>query len=548
MKHIVRVVAASIFVLAMLLSSTEQVSATGNITSVSLSSNKVTPGHQMHFSLHTQPNVRQNVNRSEPVPIPEGWFVEISVNPQYPGGVWGVHRILLPENNIISYDDGTYSFEAPYDPGYYRFRMQTPEGEFFASEVFQVRNEPFVEIYPSRAFGQGETVTLYIYDENGQPWSNSQWGNQQGYHEIDVYTVGNAGFVSYAGLGKQAPVQIESVGNGMYRFAASQQIGEYYVGFNRYSHVSLHSSSYDTVASGNQPPPSPPPVQNDPEELPPPLEPFQDDGPTESNEADGLPPADQGSNDDVPSEADAYETAPRFTPVPTPMPILTPVPIAQPQPEISFDCPLEVGKAYKSRSSSAVYFVTEPRLDNGRIDTTAKQCTKRAFRNSRVFFTYFTSWGEVQVDDRINSIAEDRLRFMPLGRLYNAGEGAVVKVVGDPKVYLLQGGKKYWIRSGSVFESLNYSYDWIEDVSDDLLSQYADGEEIRDASRHPRFTLIKAKGDSRVYRLEPNPQDPSRTQKRHIQSLRVFDRLGYRTDRILEVDDLAQYEEGSGIE
>lgn len=552
MHSIITKLALSVSAIALMLVLAGPASATGNITAVSLSSNQVTPGHQMHFSIHTQANRRQNVNHSQPVAIPEGWFVEISQNPTYPSGDWGVYQVLLPQNNITALDDGTYSFEAPFEAGWYRFRMQTPEGEFYASEVFEVTSEPFVEIYPSRAFEQGSTVTVYIYDANGQLWSDNQWSQADGLYHIDVFAIGNAGFVSYAGYGRDAPVAITRQSNGVFTFLASQDLGDYYVNFND-GLVRQHGSSFDVVPGQvqEQPPQEQPQTPDTEPELPPVLEPWGDDTPVTDEPGTTPPPKEDPPLTIYNFDELKEDKVPDITAPTRPKIRLKTTPTRKPQPELyqgQFDCPLTIGKAYKSSNSSAVYFVTKPRLSDGRVNSDASKCTKRAFRNSRVFFTYFTGWGEVIEDDQINNIEVDRLGFMPFGRLYNAKEGAVVKVVGDPKVYLLQGGKKYWIASGDVFEKLNYSYSWIEDVSDDLLAQYEDGEEINTSTRHPKFTLIKKKGDPRVFRLEPDSQNPNKLVKRHIKSLAVFDRLQYRKDRILEVEDLAQYQESDGIE
>src|SRR3989338_7933671 len=189
-------------------------------------------------------------------------------------------------------------------------------------------------------------------------------------------------------------------------------------------------------------------------------------------------------------------------------------------------CSLQVGKAFKRSQSSAVYYVT-------------KDCKKRSFNNSRVFFTYFYSWNDVNVVSResLDALDEDNLGFMPWGSKYDPKYGALVKIVSDPKVYLLLGTEKYWITDEAVFNTLGYKWNWIEDIDESLLDKYTVGTEINYTDRHPNFTLIKYLDDSRVYRLEGGL-------KRHITDEQAFKNLGYRWDRIVTVEDSEEYPDG----
>lgn len=60
-------------------------------------------------------------------------------------------------------------------------------------------------------------------------------------------------------------------------------------------------------------------------------------------------------------------------------------------------CPLAVDRAYKATGQPAVYFVT-------------KQCTKRAFTDSKAFFTHFKSWKDVRNTSTklLNRITKDK--------------------------------------------------------------------------------------------------------------------------------------------
>lgn len=199
-------------------------------------------------------------------------------------------------------------------------------------------------------------------------------------------------------------------------------------------------------------------------------------------------------------------------------------------------CDLTMGGAYKYSSSPAVYYITD-------------ECTKRAFKRSDVFFTYFGSWDKVKVvtKTQLDGITDDTLGFMPWGPKYDPKYGALVKIVKDPKVYLLLGAKRYWITSETVFTTLNYAWNWIEDVATGLLDKYTEGSEITATDHHPNYTLIKYENNPKVYRLEPNPEDASSQVKRWIPDEPTFNSLNFRWDRIVTVDETEVYDTGINL-
>lgn len=202
---------------------------------------------------------------------------------------------------------------------------------------------------------------------------------------------------------------------------------------------------------------------------------------------------------------------------------------ASEQVQATTGCPLQEGEAFKRAGSSAVYYVT-------------KDCKKRAFTNSRVFFTYFNGWSDVNVVSQtsLDDLVDDDLGFMPWGPKYDPKYGALVKVVTDPKVYLLLGTEKYWITDEDVFNTLGYKWNWIEDIDEDLLAKYTTGSEIDYTDRHPNFTLIKYLDDPKVYKLEDG-------KKRHVVDEQAFESLGYRWDRIVTVEDSEEYIDGEEL-
>ena len=211
-------------------------------------------------------------------------------------------------------------------------------------------------------------------------------------------------------------------------------------------------------------------------------------------------------------------------------------------------CELEPGKAYKAIFTSSVYYVGVAHNEDGTIDET-KACAKRPFASADKFFTYFDSWDDVVVTTQValDSVPDDVLGFMPQGPKYDPKYGALVKIVSDPKVYLLLGGNKHWITSETVFTALNYSWNWIEDVAESLLTKYTSKGEITYTDHHPNYTLIKYEDDPKVYRLEPNPVDSTKQVKRWIPDEATFISLNFRWDRIVTIGDTEVYETGEPL-
>ncbi len=212
--------------------------------------------------------------------------------------------------------------------------------------------------------------------------------------------------------------------------------------------------------------------------------------------------------------------------------------------EIEVSCPLEIGQAYKSPASAAVWFIgTNPDASDPTV------CYKRAFNHARTFFTYFEDWSVVKntSQSKLNQIAQDPLGFMPAGPLYDPKFGALVKHPFDPKVYLILGDTKYWITSEEVFNTLNYQWNWIEDVHPDFIKKYKVGSEIDYLDHHPNYTLVKYDGDPKVYRLEPHPTQAGKQVKRYIPNEEVFNALQFRFDRIVTLDTAEDYETGDDL-
>jgi len=204
----------------------------------------------------------------------------------------------------------------------------------------------------------------------------------------------------------------------------------------------------------------------------------------------------------------------------------------------SSNCILTPGKAYKANGYPTVYYITD-------------DCTKKAFTKPNKFFTYFDSWDDVKVTTktRLNSIPTDQHKFMGWGPKWNTQYGAFVKTLGDPKVYVLLGGERKWIKDAATFEALYGKDAWgkIEDVDRRLLEKYTLGGEIDYTDRHPNMTVVKYENDPKVYIIKADPSNPNKQKKHHISNPDVFNKLQYRWDRIVTIPDSEEYETGEAL-
>ncbi len=199
-------------------------------------------------------------------------------------------------------------------------------------------------------------------------------------------------------------------------------------------------------------------------------------------------------------------------------------------------CPLIREHAYKSPNSPSVFYITN-------------DCSKRPFKNSETFFTYFTTWDAISVVSvvTLNTVPLDAISFVYNGPLYRPTYGALIKTPFDPKVYLIINDKKYWIANESVFKKLRYRFDWIEDVDPRLLELYESGSEITRTDVHPALTLVKYANSPKVYRLEIDPIDSNALVKRWIVNEEAFKKLKFREDRIIVIDSTEVYIDGENL-
>ena len=130
-------------------------------------------------------------------------------------------------------------------------------------------------------------------------------------------------------------------------------------------------------------------------------------------------------------------------------------------------CSLEKEQAYKTNKNNSVYYLT-------------KQCTKRAFPNPQVYFSYFSNWNQVKVitTEELNKIKDDSNYLMILNPIIDLKENTLIKTIDNPKVYVIQNNERHWIKTEETFNNLNYHWNEVVTVGDDVLGKYLEGDDI----------------------------------------------------------------------
>lgn len=195
-------------------------------------------------------------------------------------------------------------------------------------------------------------------------------------------------------------------------------------------------------------------------------------------------------------------------------------------------CILMPYKPYKSIDSALVYYISS-------------DCTKRSIRNPEVYFSHFDSWSESRVvsSETLNQIPNHPLSFLPWGRKRNLGNGALVKTVDDPRVYLKLGQSLYPIGSATLFVQLGYEWHWVEDVLTDVITVHRQERPIATIADYPTGLAFKYGDSPTVYTLERN--QTGAVAKRPISTLAEL-RTRYRVDRVAVLSRAQAFADATG--
>jgi hypothetical protein len=87
----------------------------------------------------------------------------------------------------------------------------------------------------------------------------------------------------------------------------------------------------------------------------------------------------------------------------------------------------------------------------------------------------------------------------PILEIYS--NGSLLRSIDGEKVYLIENNKKRWITSAAVFISNGYKWEDISQITDEELNSYLEGENISNSNLKPDGSLLKG-SDPKVYLIE----------------------------------------------
>jgi len=136
-------------------------------------------------------------------------------------------------------------------------------------------------------------------------------------------------------------------------------------------------------------------------------------------------------------------------------------------------CSLEKQQPYKTKEHPGVYYITDI-------------CTKRAFSNTDMYFSYFTSWDDVHTTSisSLGAIPDDTvepfmtMRLLTIDDRTTLTEGALIKTFDTPKVYIIQDNQRHWIPNEATFNTYHYKWTNILIVEDELLHAFDVGSDV----------------------------------------------------------------------
>ena len=202
------------------------------------------------------------------------------------------------------------------------------------------------------------------------------------------------------------------------------------------------------------------------------------------------------------------------------------------------NCPLEKGKPYKTTDSTAVWYITKK-----------NPCTKRPFQSATVYFSYFSTWDDVQETDKqtLNTITSDPIAFMPWGPKHDLLNGAVIKSITNPKVYVVVNATKYWFTSNKVFSAFGFLFDWVQDVSEEKINAYIPATPIETSSQRIPGMMVRYTGSKTIYQMQIHPKDPTTFILHPLANEAMLNILQYDPKAVITIEQTEQYEIGNPL-
>ena len=140
----------------------------------------------------------------------------------------------------------------------------------------------------------------------------------------------------------------------------------------------------------------------------------------------------------------------------------------------------KIGKRVLAKYQEAPAITSEEELPEGSLVTTEDDSAvwmirggkRQIFRNSKMFELHDKKFGNVQ------TVSTGKLQAYDWATPVKYPDGALVKVTTDPKVYLIDDGRRHWVETEEDFNGMGFEFDDIVDMPDTEFTNYGEGEPI----------------------------------------------------------------------
>lgn len=149
----------------------------------------------------------------------------------------------------------------------------------------------------------------------------------------------------------------------------------------------------------------------------------------------------------------------------------------------------------------------------------------------------FLEFGHL-IEDIIEITTSEMQNYIE-GNIFKYRSGELLKSDTEPHIYLVEDFQLRKISSMTIFDSLGYSLSNINEVAQSVIDAFVAGNVVADSTVHTNGALVKTATNDNVYIINLD-------KKQLIPSIDHFNDFGYDTAKILEITDLEMngYTEG----
>lgn len=171
------------------------------------------------------------------------------------------------------------------------------------------------------------------------------------------------------------------------------------------------------------------------------------------------------------------------------------------------DCPLVPGQAYKTKASPSVYLVSRDIPGTNQDES----CSLMPIRSPDVFYSYFSSYKEIKVVDKIPTDKMENLGFAPWGPNKSIKKQTLITTPFTDKVFVVGDDKLYRFESLKALQEHGFDKNSIRDVHPNLVKELKKKRKVEPITKNTNLIdgfLYKDDDSPKVYAIENGKKKP----------------------------------------